>query len=98
MDTVLLDQYTVVNVHIEIDERSTQPLSDQIAAGLRRALARQDLVEDELRLSVRAITLELRVNPNAVRDALLQLEKEGLVMSAGRTGEYRVTGPGNPGV
>jgi DNA-binding transcriptional regulator YhcF (GntR family) len=83
-------------VHIEIDERSTQPLSIQIAAGIRRALARKDLVEGDLLPSVRATTLELRVNPNVVREALLQLEKEGLVVYAGRTGEYTVTGPKDP--
>jgi GntR family transcriptional regulator len=82
-------------MHLEIDERSTQPLADQIAAGVRRALARNDLDEGELLPSVREMTLELRVNPNAVRDALLQLEKEGLVVSAGRTGEYKVAGRGN---
>ena len=82
-------------MHLEIDERSTQPLADQIAAGVRRALARNDLVEGELLPSVRELTLQLRVNPNAVRDALLQLEKEGVVVSAGRTGEYKVAERGN---
>lgn len=82
-------------MHLEIDERSTQPLADQIAGGVRQALARNDLVEGELLPSVRELTLQLRVNPNAVRDALLQLEKEGVVVSAGRTGEYKVAERGN---
>ena len=81
-------------MHIGIDPRSPQPLSDQIAAGLRHALVRGDLAKGDSLPPMHEMIRDLRVNPNAIRDALLQLEKEGLIRSTGRPGGYMVGGVG----
>ncbi len=62
-----------------IDANSPVPLYQQIANHVRHVVAAGVYRPGEMIPSVRALALELGVNPNTVQRAYEQLEREGLV-------------------
>ena len=62
-----------------IDANSPVPLYQQIANHVRHVVAAGVYRPGEMIQSVRALALELGVNPNTVQRAYEQLEREGLV-------------------
>lgn len=64
-----------------VNPDSPVPLFDQIADGLRAAIARGVYPEGGLLPSVRALAAGLEVNPNTVHRAVGKLEQEGLVVA-----------------
>ena len=62
-----------------IDANSPVPLYQQIANHVRHVVAAGVYRPGEMIPSVRALALELAVNPNTVQRAYEQLEREGLV-------------------
>ncbi len=64
---------------MRIDAQSHVPVYLQIAAGLRNAVARGVYRPGEALPSVRALAVELGVNPNTVQRAFESLEGEGLI-------------------
>jgi len=54
------------------------PIFEQIVAGIKAAVARGELAPGEKLPSARALAEELKVNPNTVIRAFLELEHEGI--------------------
>jgi DNA-binding transcriptional regulator YhcF (GntR family) len=79
-----------VLMHIRIDPRSSLSISDQIATGIRHAIEIKDMEAGESLPSIHDITLELRVAPTFVREALKKLEAEGLIASTAGAEPYTV--------
>jgi len=69
---------------MSIDPASPTPVFQQIAEHVQRLVAAGVFRPGELSPSVRAMALELQVNPNTVQRAYQTLEADGLV--AGRKG------------
>lgn len=72
---------------IHIDYRDTRPIYEQITDKIK-ILILSNAVEPESKLpSVRALAMELSLNPNTVQRAYAELEREGFI--------YTVKGRGN---
>ena len=54
------------------------PIFEQIVAGVKAAIARGELAPGEKLPSARALAADLKVNPNTVIRAFLELELEGI--------------------
>lgn len=66
---------------VKIDPASHVPIYLQIVEGIRAAIAAGIHRPDEMLPSLRALAVELTVNPNTVQKAYDQLEREGLIYS-----------------
>lgn len=66
---------------MRIDPRSHVPIYLQIADGIRAAVATGLYRPGEALPSLRALAIDIQVNPNTVQRAYDQLEREGLVRS-----------------
>jgi GntR family transcriptional regulator len=66
---------------MQIDPRSHVPIYLQIAEAVRSAIAAGVYRPGESLPSLRALALELHVNPNTVQRAYDELEREGLIYS-----------------
>jgi GntR family transcriptional regulator len=66
---------------VKIDPRSHVPIYLQIADGVRRGVAAGVYRPGETLPSLRALALEIQVNPNTVQRAYDALEREGLIYS-----------------
>lgn len=66
---------------MQIDPGSHVPIYLQIAAQIRAAVAAGLFRSGEALPSLRAMALEIQVNPNTVQRAYEELEREGLVYS-----------------
>ena len=64
---------------MSIDPHSPVPIYRQIADYIRRAVAAGVYRPGEMIPSLRALALELTVNPNTVQRAYEQLERDGLI-------------------
>jgi GntR family transcriptional regulator len=71
---------------MRIEPASPTPIFQQIADGIRAAVAAGVYRPGDLIPSVRAQALNLVVNPNTVQRAYEQLEREGLIESRKGTG------------
>jgi len=74
----------VLTLHLD----SPVPLAEQIAAGIRRALASGELAVGATLPTVRQLAGDLGVNLNTVARAYQALEAQGLVLTAGRHGTH----------
>lgn len=72
---------------IALDYRDKRPLYEQVKEKLTNLIAAGALPEDEKLPSVRALAVELAINPNTVQRAYRELESEGFI--------YTVQGRGN---
>jgi GntR family transcriptional regulator len=64
---------------LSIDLHSPVPIYQQIAAHIRRSVAAGVYRPGEMIPSLRALALDLVVNPNTVKHAYDQLEREGII-------------------
>ncbi|MBN2561196.1 MAG: GntR family transcriptional regulator [Phycisphaerae bacterium] len=64
---------------MSVDPNSPVPIYQQIAAYVRRAIAAGVYRPGEMIPSLRAMALELTVNPNTVQRAYEELEREGVI-------------------
>src|SRR5262249_21143988 len=71
---------------MQVQPSSPVPIFQQIADGIRSAVAAGVYRPGDLIPSVRTQALRLVVNPNTVQRAYEQLEREGLIISKKRTG------------
>jgi GntR family transcriptional regulator len=71
---------------MRIEPHSPVPIFQQIADGVRSAVAAGVYRPGEMIPSVRQLALNLVVNPNTVQRAYEQLEREGLIISRKGTG------------
>lgn len=72
---------------IALDYRDKRPLYEQVKEKLTNLIAAGVLPEDDKLPSVRALAMELAINPNTVQRAYRELESEGFI--------YTVQGRGN---
>lgn len=64
---------------LSVDPNSSVPIFEQIAAYVRRAVAAGVFRPGEMIPSLRAMALELTVNPNTVQRAYEALERDGVI-------------------
>lgn len=77
---------------MRIDPASHVPIYLQIVAYIRQAVAAGVYRPGEMLPSLRALALDLTVNPNTVQRAYDQLEREGLVRSRRGVGLFVASG------
>ena len=74
-------------MRLRVDPKSG-PIFEQIVAGVKAAIARGELAPGEKLPSARALAEELKVNPNTVIRAFLELEREGITETRRGLGTY----------
>ncbi|MBN2491028.1 MAG: GntR family transcriptional regulator [Planctomycetes bacterium] len=75
-------------MNFPIDPKSTVPLSDQIAEGIRFAVATGRLAPGERLPGVRVLARDLLVNPNTVAKVYRDLEREGVLRTRPGSGAF----------
>lgn len=75
-------------MHLTIDPKSTVPVSEQIAEGIRFAIARGRLVAGERLPGVRTLARDLLVNPNTVAKVYRDLERDGVLRTRSGSGAF----------
>ena len=73
---------------ISIDYRSGEPLYDQIVSGVLRLKAVGALLPGDKLPSVRALALEIGINPNTVQKAYGILESNGVICTMAGKGSF----------
>lgn len=66
---------------MRIDLSSPVPIFTQVADGVRHALAARVYEPGEPIPSIRALAVKLKINPNTIKRAYEELEREGLIES-----------------
>ena len=79
---------------LSLNYRDSQPIYGQIKDGLRRLIVTGALEPDEKLPSVRALAIDLAINPNTIQRAYAELEREGFIYSIPGKGSY--TAPPDP--
>ncbi len=88
----VLAQYIIAGVgDVSVDPSSPVPIFRQIAGYVRRAVAAGVYRPGEMIPSLRAMALELTVNPNTVQRAYEELEREGLIHARKGRGMFVTT-------
>lgn len=64
---------------LTLDHTDARPIYLQIMDEIRRAIVLGTVADDEPLPSVRALSAELKINPNTVVQAYRELEREGVV-------------------
>ena len=73
---------------ISLNYRDARPIYEQIRDGLRRMIVTGALAPDEKLPSVRALAMELAINPNTIQRAYAELEAEGYTYSVPGKGSF----------
>lgn len=83
---------------LTLNYRDSQPIYGQIKDGLRRMIVSGALEPGEKLPSVRAMAMELAINPNTIHRAYSELEAEGFICSVPGKGSFaaRREGAENP--
>ena len=71
-----------------LNYRDSQPIYGQIKDGLRRMIVSGVLEPGEKLPSVRAMAMELAINPNTIHRAYSELEAEGFIYSVPGKGSF----------
>ena len=80
-----------------LDYRDARPIYGQIKDSLRRLIVAGALGPDEKLPSIRALAMDLSINPNTIRRAYTELEQEGFIYSVPGKGSFAaVMGGGDP--
>lgn len=80
-----------------LDYRDVRPIYGQIKDSLRRLIVAGALSPDEKLPSIRALAMDLSINPNTIRRAYTELEQEGFIYSVPGKGSFAaVMGGGDP--
>ena len=80
-----------------LDYRDARPIYGQIKDSLRRLIVAGALSPDEKLPSIRALAMDLSINPNTIRRAYTELEQEGFIYSVPVKGSFAaVMGGGDP--
>jgi GntR family transcriptional regulator len=85
---------------MRIDPKSSVPIFQQIADQTRSSIRRGVLRPGEILPSLRALAVEIQVNPNTVQRAYELLEREGVVQSRKGVGVFvseHASGPAQSG-
>ena len=82
---------------LTLDYRDARPIYGQIKDSLRRLIVAGALGPDEKLPSIRALAMDLSINPNTIRRAYTELEREGFIYSVPGKGSFAaVTGREDP--
>ena len=73
---------------LSLNYRDSQPIYGQIKDGLRRLIVTGALEPDEKLPSVRALAIDLAINPNTIQRAYAELEREGFIYSVAGKGSF----------
>ncbi len=75
-------------MNIQIQNKSSEPIYEQIAGQIRDAILRGELQQDEALPSIRGLAADLRVSVITTKRAYEELEKEGMIYSVKGKGFY----------
>ena len=73
---------------LKLNYRDSQPIYGQIKDGLRRMIVSGVLEPGEKLPSVRAMAMDLAINPNTIHRAYTELEAEGFIYSVPGKGSF----------
>lgn len=73
---------------ITLNYRDSRPIYGQIKDGLRRLIITGAVAPDEKLPSVRAMAMDLAINPNTIQRAYNELEGEGYIYSVPGKGSF----------
>ena len=73
---------------IHLDYRDNRPIYEQVRDGLRKLMVAGMLRPGDKLPSVRALAVELAINPNTIQRAYAQLETEGYILSVSGKGTF----------
>ena len=73
---------------IHLDYRDNRPIYEQVRDGLRKLMVTGILRSGDKLPSVRALAMELAINPNTIQRAYSQLEAEGYILSVSGKGTF----------
>ena len=73
---------------IHLDYRDNRPIYEQVRDGLRKLMVTGMLRPGDKLPSVRALAVELAINPNTIQRAYAQLEAEGYILSVSGKGTF----------
>ena len=73
---------------IHLDYRDIRPIYEQVRDGLRKLMVTGMLRPGDKLPSVRALAVELAINPNTIQRAYSQLEAEGYILSVSGKGTF----------
>lgn len=77
---------------LTLNYRDSRPIYGQIKDGLRRMIVTGALEPDEKLPSIRAMAVDLAINPNTIQRAYAELEAEGFIYSVPGKGSYASRG------
>ena len=73
---------------LTLNYRDSRPIYGQIKDGLRKLIVTGALEPDEKLPSVRALAMDLAINPNTIQRAYSELENEGFIYSVPGKGSF----------
>ena len=73
---------------IHLDYRDTRPIYEQVRDGLRKLMVTGMLRPGDKLPSVRALAMQLAINPNTIQRAYSELEAEGYILSVSGKGTF----------
>ncbi len=73
---------------LQLNYRDSRPIYGQIKDGIRKLIVTGALEPDEKLPSVRAMAMELAINPNTIQRAYAELETEGFLYSVPGKGSF----------
>lgn len=79
---------------LTLNYRDSRPIYGQIKDGLRKLIVTGALEPDEKLPSVRAMAMDLAINPNTIQRAYAALEDEGYLVTRPGVGAFAAAGTG----
>lgn len=73
---------------LNIDKMSRVPIYEQIESGVKELILAGLLQQGDKLPSVRALSLQLNINPNTIQKAYLDLDRLGLISSVAGRGSF----------
>ncbi|MFR6041860.1 MAG: GntR family transcriptional regulator [Dysosmobacter welbionis] len=77
---------------LTLNYRDSRPIYGQIKDGLRKLIVTGALAPNEKLPSVRAMAMELAINPNTIQRAYAELEAEGFLYTIPGKGSFAAMG------
>ncbi len=79
---------------ILIDYKDTRPIYEQVVERFKTLILKGAMQSDEQMPSVRALAMELSINPNTIQKAYAELERQGFIYTVKGRGSF-VSGDGS---
>ena len=78
---------------ISVDTRSRKPIWEQLTDNVKELVFRGILLPDEQLPAVRALAVELSINPNTIAKAYSELERQGIIYTLHGRGSFVSSNP-----